>query len=149
MVFLLLLQMITAHALEVIRPEVRTKIQLRIVRVEPESFETYSLINHNGREMILICADNRVYDNNPKAMIEYRNYHNMIAGYFTLSDNKACLDMGAFIEAGNMGVDETKPFIIDIDLRKMAVERIVYPKLDIFDDEGKVEELLPKKPGLF
>lgn len=145
MILLLLFQLVSAYALEVVRPETRSKLQLRIVRADPDSFGTYSLMNHNGREMILVCANNHFWDNNPKAMIEYRNYYNVIVGYFTLADNKACLEMGKFIEAGSMGVDEQRPFIIDLDIKVMKVKKIVYPKIDPFDDEGKIEDLLPRK----
>lgn len=145
MLLFFLFQLVSAQALEVVKPVGKEKIQLRIVRAEPDSFSTYSLMNHNGREMVLICAGNRVYDSNPKAMIEYRNYYNVIVGYFTLADNKACLEMGTLIEASSTGIDETRPFIINLDVKKMSVDKIVYPKLDIYDDEGKVEDLLPRK----
>lgn len=53
-------------ALEVIKPVYKEKIILRITRAIPDSFEAYSMTNYNGREMMLVCANNRVYDNNPK-----------------------------------------------------------------------------------
>ncbi len=142
---LLLLPLLSVHALEVIRPVKHRKIQLRIVRAEPDSFETYSLINHNGRQMMLICAGNRVYDENAKAMLEYRNYYNEIAGYFTIESNKVCKDIGKLIETSSMGIDEDHPFLIDIDTRSLKVSKIVYPDIDPYIDEGEVEELLPKK----
>lgn len=146
MYLLLLLTVLSAHALEVVKPEYNKTIELKIVRAEPESFETYSLINHNGREMILICAGNKVYDENPKAMIEYRNYYNVIVGYFTLEDNNVCKDMGRFIEAGSFGISEAKPFLITLNPKSQKVDKIVYPKINIYDDEGTFEDLLPKAP---
>ena len=141
---LLLLITFNAFALEVIRPEIHSIIELKIVRAEPDSFETYALTNHNGREMVLICAKNRVYDHNAKAMIEYRNYYNVIVGYFTIEDNSVCKDMGRFIEAASSGIDETRPFLIRLNTRNSKVEKIVYPKINIYADEGKIEDLLPK-----
>lgn len=132
--------------MEVIKPVVDRKIELRIVRAEPDSFETYTLMNHNGREMLLVCAGNRVYDNNPKAFIQYRNYYNEIAGEFTLADNKACLEMGKFIEQSSFGVSESHPFVIRLSTKSLKVERIVYPKLDPFIDRGTHRDLLPRAP---
>lgn len=146
MILLLFLTILSAHAMEVVKPEYNKKIELKIVRAEPDSFETYSLMNHNGREMVLICAGNKVYDENPKAMIEYRNYYNVVVGYFTLEDNKVCKDMGRFIEAGSFGISEAKPFLLTLDPKSNKVEKIVYPKINIYDDEGSFEDLLPKVP---
>lgn len=146
MFLLLLIQMISAHALEVVKPEYHKNIELKIVRAEPESFETYSLINHNGREMTLICANNRVYDNNPKAMIEYRNYYNVVAGYFTIEDDKVCKEMSRFIEATSFGISDSKPFLISLNPKTSKVDKIVYPKINIYDDEGTYEDLLPRAP---
>lgn len=146
MFLLILLSAINAFALEVIKPEFNKSIELKIVRAEPESFETYSLMNHNGREMILICAKNRVYDDNPKAMIEYRNYYNVIVGYFTIEDDKVCKDMGRFIEATESGISESKPFLISLNPKTHKVDKIVYPKINVYDDEGTFEDLLPKAP---
>ncbi len=134
-----------SHALEVIKPVFKTKIVLRIVRAIPDSFEAYSLTNANGREMMLVCAKNRVYDNNPKAMIEYRNFYNLIAGYFTIEENQVCKDMAKFIESAHYGVDQNKPFIITLDTQKMRVDKIVYPKIDPYADDGDEQDLLPKK----
>lgn len=146
MVFLLMLASLSAFAMEVVKPEYNKTIELKIVRAEPESFETYSLMNHNGREMILICAKNKVYDENPKAMIEYRNYYNVVVGYFTLEDNEVCKDMGRFIEGGSFGISESKPFLITLNPKTQKVDKIVYPKINIYDDEGTFEDLLPKAP---
>lgn len=136
----------SAFALEVVKPEYHKTIELKIVRAEPESFETYSLINHNGREMTLICAKNKVYDENPKAMIEYRNYYNVIVGYFTIEDNEVCKDMGRFIEAASSGISDSKPYLISLNTKTQKVDKIFYPKIDIYDDEGTFEDLLPKAP---
>lgn len=146
MFLLLLIQMVSTHAVEVIRPEFGGKIELKIVRAEPDSFETYTLMNHNGREMTLVCANNRVYDHNPKAFIEYRNFYNVIAGNFEISSDRVCKEMGRFIEAAQYGISEEKPFIITLDKKNLKVEKIVYPKIDQFDDQGNVDDLLPKAP---
>lgn len=131
--------------LEVIRPVFKEKIVLRIVRAIPDSFEAYSLVNHNGREMTLVCAKNRVYDNNPKALIEYRNFYNEKAGNFTIESNQVCKDMALFIERAHYGIDEQRPFIITLNTYKMEVEKIVYPKIDPMSDSGDEKDLYPKK----
>jgi hypothetical protein len=144
MILLLLLGILNAHALEVVKFEPKKTIELRIVRADAESFETFSLINHNGREMILVCANNRVYDNNPKPFIEYRNYYNEIAGNFTLENNQACLELGKFIENVHSAISEEHPFLITLSTKGLKVEKIVYPKVDPFTDTGEVKDLLPK-----
>lgn len=73
-ILLFCLSFFQAHALTVVKFESQKTIQLKIVRAEPDSFGTYALINHNGREMTLVCAQNRVYDDNRLAFIEYRNF---------------------------------------------------------------------------
>ena len=146
MFLLILMQMFTAYALEVVKPEFNKIIELKIVKAEPESFETYALTNHNGREMTLICAKNRIYDENPKAMIEYRNYYNVVVGYFTIEENEVCKDMARFIEASSSGISEAKPFLISLNPKSQKVDKIVYPKINIYDDEGTFEDLLPKRP---
>lgn len=145
-----------AFSLEVVKPVFKEKIVLRIIRAIPDSFEAYSLINHNGREMMLVCANNRVYDNNPKAIIEYRNFYNELAGNFTIESNVVCKDMAKFIESAHYGIDENRPFVITLDTKKMAVEKIVYPHIDPMSDSGDVKDLFPKKevrefirPGMF
>lgn len=141
--FLLFLN--TAFALEVIMPVIDRKIELRIIRADPDSFQTYSLMNHNGREMMLVCAGNRVYDHNAKAFIEYRNYYNEIAGNFTIEDNQVCLDMGRAIETTAAGITEDRPFLITLRTKGLKVEKIVYPNLDPYIDEGTHKDLLPKE----
>lgn len=143
--FLFLAMSSNAFSLEVIKPVFKEKIILRIVRAIPDSFETYSLTNHNGREMTLVCAKNRVYDNNPEALIEYRNYFNEIAGKFKIDSNVVCQEMGKFIEAAHHGIDQQKPFIITLNTKTMNVEKIVYPKIDAMSDTGDIKDLLPKK----
>lgn len=133
-----------AYALEIIKKEFRTEIQLKIVKAGPDSFETYSLINHNGKEMILVCANNRVYDNNKKPFIEYRNFYNEIAGNFELESNEACLDMGKFIESAHYAISEEKPFLITLSVKNLKVKKIEYPGIDSFADEGELKDLLPK-----
>jgi hypothetical protein len=144
MIILLLLSILKVHALDVVKFEPKKTIELRIVRADAESFETYSLINHNGREMILVCANNRVYDNNPKPFIEYRNYYNEIAGNFTLESNQACLELGKFIENVHSAISEEHPFVITLSTKGLKVDKIVYPKVDPFTDTGEVKDLLPK-----
>ena len=134
-----------AYSLEVIKPVFKEKIVLTIVRAIPDSFEAYSLTNINGREMILVCANNRVYDNNPTAMIEYRNFYNEVAGNFKIESNKICKEMGKFIEAAHYGIDEQRPFVITLNTSTMSVEKIVYPKINPMSDRGDVSDLLPKK----
>ena len=79
--FLLTILAFSLQAQEVVRPVLPKKIILKIVRAIPDGFETYSLTNHNGREMVLVCAQNRVYENNPQAFVEYRNFFNEIAAF--------------------------------------------------------------------
>lgn len=135
-----------ANALEVIRYESKKKIELKIIRAEPDSWATYSLMNHNGREMILVCANNRVYDDNKKAFIEYRNFYQEVVAHFTLENNKVCLEMGKYIENVHSAISEDRPFLISLNTHSLKVEKIIYPKIDPFADEGNVEDLLPRKP---
>lgn len=132
-------------ALEVIRPVYKEKIVLKIVRAIPDGFETYALTNHNGREMTLVCAKNRFYENNPKAMIEYRNFYNERAGNFTIESDKICKEMGSFIEQAHHGIDETRPFLVTLSTKSMTVEKIVYPRIDPMSDSGDEKDLYPKK----
>jgi len=133
------------NAIEVIRPVFKEKIILRIVRAIPDSFESYSLTNSNGREMMLVCAHNRVYDNNSKAFIEYRNFYNLIAGNFIIESNQVCKDMAKFIESVHYGIDENKPFIIALNTQKMTVDKIIYPHIDSMAQDGDEQDLMPKK----
>lgn len=64
LVTILILTPFNAFSLIVVRPKFKGIIQLKIVRAIPESIETYSLTNHNGREMTLVCAQNNAYENN-------------------------------------------------------------------------------------
>jgi hypothetical protein len=145
-----LLTTFSALALEVIKPAYEKDIVLRIVAVEPDSFETYLLTNHNGRVMTLVCARNVVYDNNPKAFIEYRNFYNEIAGNFTIESNQVCKDIGRFIEQSHFAVNHQKPFEFVLNRKTGQVSKIVYPKIDPLADEGDEEDLLtPLNKGLF
>jgi hypothetical protein len=132
-------------ALEVVKPEYKDKIHLRIIRAEPDSFETYTLLNHNGREMTLVCANNRVFDNNPKPMIRYRNFFGEEAGDFQLESDQVCREMGKFIESASFGIDERRPFLITLSTRHLNVEKIEYPNIDPYSDEGNINDLLPKR----
>jgi len=134
----------TALALEVIRPEYTDDIVLKIIRAEPDSFETYALTHSNGRVMTLVCAGNRVYDNNPKALLEYRNYYNEVAGHFTIESDQACREMGKFIEQAHFAVDESRPFLLRLNRKKGQVSKIIYPKYDPLSDEGDWQELMVK-----
>ncbi len=133
-------------ALEIIKPDYSHKsLTLKIIRACPGSLGTYTLINHNSREMSLVCAGNRFYGENPKPVIEYRNFYNERVADFTLADNKVCFEMGKFIEAGHMAIDEETPFIITLDRKNMSVSKIVYPKIDVLSDTGDMKDLLPKE----
>jgi hypothetical protein len=134
-----------AIQLEVIKPKFKVKRVIKVIRAIPDSFETYSLTQSNGREMVLICASNRVYDNNKKAMIEYRNFYNEIAGYFIIENNSVCKSMAKFIESTHYAIDEENPFIISLNTNSMKVEKIVYPQIDPFSNTGNIKDLFPKK----
>lgn len=133
------------HALEVIKPVFKKELILKIVRAIPDGFETYSLTNQNGREMTLVCAKNKFYENNPQAYIEYKNFYNLNAGNFIIDSNTVCKDMGKFIEAAHYGIDEQRPFIISLNTASMKVEKIVYPRINPLDDKGDEKDLYPKK----
>ncbi len=135
-------------AQQVIRPELPKKIILKLVRAIPDGFETYSLTNHNGREMVLVCAKNRVYDNNADAFLEYRNFYNEIAGHFKIEKNEVCKDMAKFIEQAHYGIDDNRPFILTLNVEKMIVEKIVYPMINPLADKGDINDLFPKKQKL-
>lgn len=141
----LLLVSINTEAIEVVKREFSEKLILKIVRVTPDGFEEYSLSNHNGREMTLVCAKNRFHDNNPKAFIEYRNFLNEPAGEFVIENNEICKDMAKFIEQAHAAVDEERPFIITLNKRTKLVEKIVYPNVDPLSDKGRVQDLYLKK----
>lgn len=141
----LLMFSLQAESLEVVKPVFKEKIILKIVRAIPDSFEAYSLTNQNGREMMLVCAHNRVYDNNRNAMIEYRNFYNEIAGNFVIESNVVCKDMAKFIEQAHYGIDEQRPFVITLNTKRMLVEKIVYPHIDPMSDSGNIKDLFPKK----
>jgi hypothetical protein len=131
---------------EVIKTDFSSKkIFLNIIRAYPSSWETYTLINQNSREMTLVCSENRVYDNNPLPFIEYRNFYNEAAARFTLPSNEICLNLGRFIEQSHMGIDEESPFLITLSRNNMQVERIIYPNIDPLDDRGDINDLLPKR----
>ena len=131
--------------LEVIKPDYsHKKITLKIIRAYPGGLGTYTLINHNSREMSLVCAGNRFYGDNPKPVIEYRNFYNERVADFTIASNKVCFEMGKFIEAGHMAIDEETPFIIELDRKKASVTKIVYPKIDVLSDTGEMKDLMPK-----
>lgn len=140
-----LLTSINAQAIEVVKHEFKEKLILKIVRVTPDGFEEYSLSNHNGREMTLVCAKNRFHDNNPKAFIEYRNFLNEPAGQFTIESNEVCKDMAKFIEQAHAAVDEERPFIITLNKRTKLVEKIIYPNVDPLSDKGRINDLYLKK----
>jgi hypothetical protein len=140
---------LNAYAIETIKYEFSEKLVLKIVRVTPDGFETYSLANHNGREMTLVCAKNRVYEFNSKAFIEYRNFYNEIAGRFIIDSNEVCKEMAQFIEQAHAAVDEERPFIITLNKKSKMVEKIVYPKVDPLADKGRTSDLFLKKEILF
>jgi hypothetical protein len=135
-------------AIEVVKFVFKEKLHLKIVRVIPDGFETYSLSNYNGREMTLVCAKNRYYENNPKAFIEYRNFYNEPAGKFVIESNAIYKDMASFIEKAHSTVDERRPFLITLNKKTQLVEKIVYPKVDPYADRGNVKDLYLKKEVL-
>jgi len=131
--------------LEVIKPDYsHKKITLNIVRAYPDSWETYTLVHNNSREMLLVCAKNRIYDDNPLPYIQYRNFYNVKAAKFILPSDKVCKEMGRFIEQAHMAIDENNGFKIILSRQTMEVEQIFYPRLDPLADDGKMEDLFPK-----
>lgn len=145
MKYLLLLISFKAAALEVIRPDYSHKeITLNIVRAYPDSWETYTLVHNNSREMQLVCANNRIYDNNPMPYIQYRNFYNVKAAKFIIPSNKVCKEMGRFIEQAHMAISEDNGFKIILSRSNMQVKRIIYPNIDPLADDGKMEDLSPK-----
>lgn len=145
MFILIFLAMFDAFALEVVEYKSNRKIELKIVRADPDSWGTYNLLNHNGREMILVCANNRIYDDNKKAFIEYKNYYQEVVANFTIEDDKVCRDMGKFIENVHSAISVSKPFLVTLNSMNLKVDKIIYPKIDPFADEGDEKDLLPKK----
>jgi hypothetical protein len=131
-------------AIEVVKYEFKEHLTLKIVRVMPDEFETYKLTNHNGRDMTLVCAQNRFYENNPDAFIEYRNFYNASAGKFIIESDIICKDLANFIEQAYSAVDENRPFIITLNKKTRLVEKIVYPKVDPFSDSGLIQDLYLK-----
>lgn len=126
------------------RPVYKGKIKLAIVRAYPDSFETYRFTNHNGREMTLVCARNRAYDDNAKAFLEYRNFYNSKIR-FTLPSDQACKELGRFIERVHPAIDEDRPLLMELDKESVSIAKIVYPNIDPYTDRGELEDLLPKK----
>ena len=134
------------YALEVIKTDFhRGDIVLNIVRVVPDSFESYILTNHNGREMLLVCANNRAFDSKKYAFIRYRNFYNVIAYDFKIDRNEVCLDMAKFIELTQFAVDEERPFTITLDRKDKRVTKIIYPDIDPMADSGDYSDLFPKE----
>lgn len=135
-----------AYGIEVIKPDYSDKkIYLNIIRVVPDSFETYTLTNSNLREMQLVCAENRVYENNKLAFIEYRNFYDEKAARFTISHNSVCKDLARFIEQAHFAVTEEKPIKFILSRKTMEVATLIYPDIDPLADDGDVNDLLPKK----
>ena len=134
------------HALEIIKPDFHTgTIHLKIIRSIPDSFQSYTLIHQNAREMDLTCSHNKIFDNNPQPLLRYRNFYN--TGYidFILPNEQACQDLVKFIELAHFGIDEQHPLLIDLDKRTKEVSKIIYPNIDPYLDQGDLNHLLPKK----
>ncbi len=146
--FLILLifttKILAKEGIEVIRPVYKNILELKIVRAEVDSFETYLLKNYNGREMNLVCANNLVYKNR-QAFIIYRNFYGETVNRFVIEDNRVCYDMAKFIESSSFGVDEDRPFLISLSKSDLKVRKITYPKIDPYADSGIELDLLPKK----
>lgn len=68
---------------------------------------------------------------------------------FTISENKVCEEMGRFIENVHSAISVEMPFLITLHTKSLKVDKIIYPKIDPFADEGKDESLLPRKKELF
>lgn len=145
--FILLLLPLGAFAqnLDVYKPEGRRYVDLRIIRVEVDSFDTYLLTNENLIEMHMVCKGNVVYDYNKTAIIRYKNFYNLPVYDFKIASNTVCKDMGKFIEAAHMAVDEERPFKIRLDVKTGYVSEIEYPAIDEYSPDGEIEDLLPKK----
>lgn len=143
---LIFLFSINAYTLEIIKPDYTDKdIYLNIVRAFPASWETYTLVNSNSREMMLVCANNRIFDNNKLPFLEYRNFYNVKVARFTLPNDKICQDLARFIEASHMAIDEEQGFKITLSRKNMSIKKIVYPSIDPFSDKGDFEDLFHKK----
>lgn len=147
MKFLWLLILSTnVFALEIIKPDYTDKdIHLNIVRAYPASWETFTLVNSNSREMMLVCAKNRIFDHNKRPFIEYRNFYNVKVARFSLPNDKVCRELSRFIEASHMAIDEDDGFKITLSRKDMSVKQIVYPNIDPFSDTGEFEDLFHKK----
>jgi ribosomal protein S12 methylthiotransferase accessory factor YcaO len=130
--FLLLLILFSsnAFAIEVIKPQFGKKLNLKITRVETDSFGTYLFVSEDLTELTLVCANNQVYDYNKRAFFEFRNYYREVAGRFSIEENKVCTELGQFIESVQAGVTEEKPFYLFLNREAMKVEKIIYPRLD-------------------
>ena len=95
--------------------------------------------------MTLVCAGNVVYDYNRTAIIRYRNFYNLPVYDFKLESNRACKEMGKFIETTFMAVDAQRPFKVRLNIKTGEVDQIVYPNINPYSDDGDIEDLLPKK----
>lgn len=145
---LVLLQLLmgSAFATELIKPDFSDQnIRLNIVQAYSDSFETYTLVNHNSREMLLVCANNRAYRFNKRPYIEYRNFYNIRVAKFYLSDNYFCKNLAKFIEAAHMAIDEEDSIQITLSRRDMSVSKITYPNIDPLSDTGELKDLYSKK----
>lgn len=144
-ILLLILVSFNGYALEVVKPDYTHKdITLNIVRAYPDSWETYTLVHNNSREMLLVCAENRIFDNNPLPYIQYRNFYNVKAAKFVIPSNEVCKEMGRFIEQAHMAIDEENGFKIVLSRENMQVKKIVYPRIDPLADDGEMKDLFPK-----
>lgn len=142
----ILLFKIESYALDIIKPDYDHKdIHLTIIRAEPDSFETYRLTNSNLREIQLVCSNNRVYDNNKEPFVEYRNFYNMKAGRFALLSEKACQDLGRFIERAQFAIDAERPLRFILDRKSKKVTTVIYPEIDPLADDGDINDLFPRK----
>lgn len=135
----------TLFSQTVVRSSFNPKINLKVIRVMPESFDTYSLINEHGLEMTLVCANNAYYGKNKDAFIEYKNYYNEKAGNFIFKNNNVCLDLAKFIKNAHAAVDEERSFLIELNRDKMQIQKITYPNVDEYIQKGEERDLLPKK----
>lgn len=147
MVLVFILFSILSYAqTEVYKHEFPSKMRINFIRAQVDEMSTYKLTSTNGRDMFLVCSKNRFYDNNELPFLEYRNFYNQKVARFDISDNRICLDLGRFIEAVDMGINEKKYFSFDINTQELTVDKIIYPAINPFLETGSIDGLLPKKP---
>lgn len=150
MIFILLLFSFNLYAqkLEVIKPEFNDKIELIIIRAKPDEFSRYTLTHINSRNMDLTCKGRILRGEEEHAHLLYRNFYNEPVAHFKIDDNRACAQLGRFIETVHYGIDEENPLRIILSRKHKKVVKIIYPNLDPYADHGDVMDLFKKPPVL-